>query len=153
MPFAGEEVGVTTFAKCFGDRDLFEGEMILIRGRKQLFGLRAADEIRDSSARGVFASHDARSRRRTDAACRICLRKSHTAARQFVEVRRLIKLAPVAAQIRPPQIVSENEYDIGRRRRRLSGFGGVWRGKRRLNDENEDQDGVEGARAHLRMEK
>ena len=112
MPFAGKEVGVTRFAECFGNGDFFQRQVILIWRRLHFLRAVSANVIGDAGPHRIFAGYDAGARGRANAARGICLSEAHTAAGERIEIGRLIKLAPVAPQIRPTQIVGENEDNV-----------------------------------------
>ena len=79
MPFAGKERPVAGFAKCFGQRDVFVRQLMLVmRGeqrslRFQAVPVSAADPIGNASPSGIFSRHDAGARWATNLARRVTL--------------------------------------------------------------------------------
>ncbi len=61
----------------------------------------------------VQPGHQAAPRRRTDRAAGVVIREDHPLGRHAVQIRRLNRLLPIAAQVPIPQIVGQNEDDIG----------------------------------------
>ena len=63
-------------------------------------------------ARGIFSGEKRGARRGTNGAGRIRLREFHSLRREFVEVRRFVKFAAATTEVRPTQIICENENEI-----------------------------------------
>ena len=131
MPFTDEGRNVSALLERFRQRHLFERKVIRQRGPVE-FLLRvigpARQPVRDPEARGIFARHNARARRRADVARGIRAGEPHPLRRQPVEVRRLVERTPVTREIRPAQIVHQDEDHVGaalgrRNRRAKNGEG------------------------------
>ena len=112
MPFASEEIGVARVAHCFGDGDFLQRQVIGIRCAEQFAVAMPAEKIRDVDPRRILAGHDARARRRTNAARRVSRGEAHPAFRQPVEHRRLVELAAITAEIHPAEIIGQNKDDV-----------------------------------------
>ena len=72
----------------------------------------AGKKIRDVQPPRRFAGHDRRPRSRADRRRAVGAREAHPLARQPVEIRRRLVLAPVAREIVHPEVVAEDEDDI-----------------------------------------
>ena len=73
-----------------------------------------ADRRGDADARGIETGEDARARRRAEWIGGICLRETHPARREPLEMRRLVKgVRLVQRGVGPPEIVGKDEEEIG----------------------------------------
>ena len=98
-------------------RRLCERQIQRVRWREQRmrrgrFVARVLGHKLEPESRGRFTGEDGRTRCRADRRRRIGIGETHPFARQSVEVRRLVPRAPVAMQIAPGQIVSEDKDDV-----------------------------------------
>src|SRR5947209_925784 len=91
MPFAGEEVRVTSIAQSFSDRDFFEREMILIWRWKKFGRFMTADIVRNAGAHGILPGHDAGAGRRANGTRSVARREAHATTRDAVDTRRLVE--------------------------------------------------------------
>ena len=79
------------------------------------------NRMRDLQPSRILAGKDTHARRRTHATRRIRIGKFHSLLRQSIHMRRLIKIASIATEIRPPHVIHQKENHI----RPLHRHGGV----------------------------
>ena len=72
----------------------------------------AGNPIGDVQPSRILAGHQRGPRRRANGARRVIGREPHAVAGQPVDVRRLVEIAAVAAEVGPTQIVGDDENDV-----------------------------------------
>ena len=118
--------GVTGFFQVLRERDFFQRQFLAELGAIELLAghiLPAWQPIGEMEPGRPLAGHDAGPRRRADRAGSIGLREPHSVGSEAVDVRRFVIRAAVAAQVRPAEVVHQDENDVGARR-----FGGEYSG-------------------------
>ena len=119
MPLAHERCSISILAKRLCNRHLLKGQVGNIATLTQ-FVTRAAPAARrqplgKQQTGGIPAGHNGRPSRRADIARGIAISKSHAFIGQAIDVRRLVVIAAVAAQILPTQVVYQEKNDVGLR--------------------------------------
>ena len=79
------------------------------------------------------AGEDTAACRRAEGIRRVSLGELHSPCGELVEVRRLVKRAPVATQVSPAEIIGHDEKDV-----RLAGIRGVERSQGCQQQDRED---------------
>jgi hypothetical protein len=117
VPLADQRGEVARVVEVFGERDLGKGQVADGGGRRhfpaarRVFGRFVPDG--HTEARGMLAGHDGGAGRRAHRRGRVRLGEPHAVAGQAVEVRRLVQVGPVTAQVRPAQIVRQDQNNVG----------------------------------------
>ena len=115
MPFSEESGFVAAGLQSLGEGDFIERQEWLNRRPLELlvrFVLAARQPVRDAQARGVFAGQDARARRRANRRGGVGIGKAHAFLRQAVKIGRFVKSASVATDVRPAEIIGEDENNV-----------------------------------------
>ena len=117
VPFPNRRRRVPRGPQPFGDRRLFERQLLTDRRMQQLLrrGVGAArQERRQMQARGGPSGHDRRARRRADRRGHVRGSEPQPLGGQAIQVRRVVIAPAVDAEIVHAEIVSQNEDDVGR---------------------------------------
>ena len=115
VPFSEECRFVAAGLQRLGERGFLEWQEGLdFQAPEPLFRLvlAAGQPIRDAQAGWRFASQDAGAAGGADRCSGVGIGEAHAFLRQSVEVRRLVKGAPVAAEVRPAEVVGDDENDV-----------------------------------------
>ena len=120
VPFADDSRAVAVAAQCLGERGA--GRIEMDRGVR-------FDVVGDSVAQRIAARNQSCARRRGDRRRGIGVGESHAAPRQTVECGRFVERVAVAPQFGPPQIVGEDDDDVGFLLRLLPGGYRGWMGE------------------------
>ena len=123
MPLPGEKRRITRRLHRLRERRSFQREPVRIRRGEQLRITlplvrlhRRADEIRDARTLRPLPAQNRRTRRRAHRARRVRIRELRAILREAVEIRRLIKSAPVSTQVALPEIVGQEKNHVWRPR-------------------------------------
>jgi hypothetical protein len=113
VPLAEKRGRVAVLLQRFGQRDLFERQVVEHPGREHfLRPAVAGDPVGDAGPRGVLPGQQARPRRRADVARGVGTGEFHPLSRQAVEVGRLVERASVAAEVAPAHVVDEDDDEV-----------------------------------------
>jgi len=115
VPFSEESRFVAAGLQRLGDGDFFQRQEGLdFQAPEPLFRLVLASgqPIRDAQAGRRFASQDAGTGGGADRRSSVGIGEAHAFLRQSVEVWRLVKSAPIAAEVRPAEVVGDYENDV-----------------------------------------
>jgi hypothetical protein len=122
VPLAREEGRVAGVLHRLGQRDLLVGQSVAVgRGQQprvspplaRLVAAAGVDVVGHAHPLGVLARHDAGPRGRAHGARRVSVGEPHARRRQAVHVRRVVERAAAAAQVRPAEVVDEEEHEVG----------------------------------------
>jgi len=114
VPLSNRSAGVPGRLQCFGDGALLQWE-VLSPGRRTETRpgvVMPRYPVGDVETGRILSGHDCRSRRGAYGTRRVCLREPHSRCGEFIDVRRLVELAAVAAKIAYAHVVYKNEDDI-----------------------------------------
>jgi len=114
VPLADACRGITRRLEMLRQRLLFQRQLLGPVRREQLRIVRHLPRtpIREMQPRRVLAGHQSRARGRAHRACRVSLGEAQAMLRQLIKVRRLIQIAAVAGEVRPAQVVGQDEDDV-----------------------------------------
>jgi hypothetical protein len=115
VPFAYMGRGVSAGANHFGYRDLFELHVLGPHGNGSLFKrpILAGDEVGQAKSGRVLSRHDRRPRRRANGASRVGVGEEHALGGQSIDIGRFVEIASKAAHTCPPEIVCQQEDNVG----------------------------------------
>ena len=115
VPFSEECRFVAAVPQCLGKGEFPGGQKRLNRGALQCLVrlvLAPWQPVRDAQAGWIFSGQDAGACWRADRRGGIGIGEAHALLSQVVKVRGLVKCAPVAAEVRPSEIIGEDEDDV-----------------------------------------
>ena len=130
VPLADVSRLVPPLPQCFGQGGVAVFQVLSPLGRPEtvFFSLsrwqalpHTIDPVGQVKPRRILARHQCRPRRRADRTCRIRVGKTHSGRGQPVDVRCLVEIAAITAEVGPPQVVNEKDDHVGRLRRRPHG--------------------------------
>ena len=119
VPLAHVRGDVTGGLEAFSKGNFFERELLVNDGpRKALVGpvSAAGEPIGEVQAGRILAGHNARARGRAHGARRVGVGELHALRRHTVEMRRAVKLAAITAEVALPEVINEEEDEVGLRR-------------------------------------
>lgn len=115
MPFAINRSGVSMFLQCFGNGDLFEGQMLVdvsIQEPLERVILAAGQPVSKVQRSRIFACHQTGPGGRTDMACGISICELHTFLCKLINIGRIIECTAIAPCIGPPHIIYQEKDHI-----------------------------------------
>ena len=126
MPLADRRRRIAGFRKTLGHRHRFERQMLLPIGDLQ-FGLRvfmAGDPVGEVEPGRRLPGHERRTCRRADGAGGVAGREADPGGGEPIDVGRLVKTAPLTAEVESAEIVDKDHDHVGGSRRGLVGPAG-----------------------------
>ncbi len=118
MPFAGHKRFITVGFQCFGQSNIFFGQLPYVLGRKKLgmsshlaplFSTSFTNPIGYSVAGGKLACHNAGTGRTGHLTGCISLGKPHAITGDSIDIGRFIITAARTCQISPAKVISQNK--------------------------------------------
>ena len=141
MPLPCEEGPVATLFERLGKAGIFMRKVpAVFRWQDPVVTLpvepgSSSDPVGDSVAGGVFPGHDAGAGGRTDLAGGVAMSEADAFFRNTIDMGRLVVGAAFNGQVPDPEVISEDEDDIG------SGGEGGWAGEEEDREKKAHQEG------------